>query len=141
MTSNPLLKYGVKSDFERELLDNALTVGMSVEEFWYGDPELYFNYARVYENKVKVNQQYIWQIGARFCQALESSVLFPAGVIDKNVINNMPKYPECPFTEEEVEEELSEKEKEFYRKKAIVHFANWVNGFNKIKGGGENGSE
>ena len=139
MTSNPLLKYGVKSYFEREMLDNALTVGMTPDEFWFGDPELFFNYVRVYETKVKQRQQYIWQIGARFCQALESSVLFPAGVIDKSVINNMPKYPECPFTEPEAEEELSEREKEFYRQKAIIHFTNWVNGFKKIKGGGNNG--
>ena len=75
----------------------------------------------------------------RFFQALESSVLFPAGVIDKSVINNMPKYPECPFTEPEAEEELSEREKEFYRQKAIIHFTNWVNGFKKIKGGGNDG--
>lgn len=130
------MKYGVKSYFEREMLDNALTVGMTVDEFWYGDPELYFNYVRVYERKVKENHQYIWQIGARMCQALQSSVIFPAGVVDRTVINSMPKYPECPFTEEEKsEEELTETEKEYLRQKAIVHFTNWVNGFKRNKQG------
>ena len=102
---------------------------MTSEEFWYGDPELYFNYVRVYENSVKSKQQYIWQIGVRFCQALESSVVFPAGLVDKQVINSMPKYPDCPFTEEELDEELSEKEIEFYRQKAIINFENWVDSF------------
>ncbi len=126
----------MKSYFEREMLDNALTVGMTPSEFWYDDPELYFNYVRVYEKKVKENQQHIWQIGARMCQALQSTVIFPAGVIDKSVINAMPKYPDCPFTEEDKPaEELTEAETEYLRQKAIVHFTNWVNGFKKNKQG------
>ena len=40
-------------------------VGMTLDEFWYGDPELYFNYLRVYENKAKYEQQKIWQIDHR----------------------------------------------------------------------------
>lgn len=115
------------------MFDNALTVGMTAEEFWFGDPELFFNYIRVYEAKAKKEQQYIWQIGARFCQALMAIPVVPLGVVDKNAVNSMPKYPDCPFTDEKVPEEMSESEKEYYRQKAIVHFTNWVNGFKRNK--------
>ena len=124
------MKYGVKSYFERELLDNALMAGMTPNEFWYGDPELYFNYIRVYEKKMKIEQQLVWSIGARFCQALQSVPIIPAGVVDKNVINSMPKYPECPYSDEEPEE-MSAQEQELYRKKALIHFTNWVNSFKR----------
>lgn len=107
-------------------------VGMTLDEFWYGDPELYFNYLRVYENKAKYEQQKIWQIGARVCQALESSIIFPAGVIDKNIIRQMPKYPECPYKDDYEERELTPMELEYLREKARINFSNWVNSFKRM---------
>lgn len=131
MREHPLLKYGVKSYFEREMLDNALTVGMTTDEFWFGDPELYYNYMRVYKEKSKLEQQNIWQIGARMCQALQSTVIFPAGVVDANAIRQMPDYPKCPYTEEQTEETMSEEEKELARKQFVVGLNNWVNSSRK----------
>lgn len=111
-------------------MDNALTVGMTPEEFWYADPEIYFNYVRVYEKKQKERQQEIWSIGVRFCQALQSTPVIPAGVVDRRVINSMPNYPECPFTEID-EQDYTEKDIEFQRQRALVHFTNWVNSFKR----------
>ena len=103
--------------------DNALLVGMSLDEFWFGDPELYFNYVRVYETRIKQEQQNIWATGARVHQALESAIVFPAGLIDSKVMHSMPKYPECPYSEKE---EYTEEEKELEIKRAQIHFKNWV---------------
>lgn len=101
---------------------------MTPDEFWFGDPELYYNYSRTYENKFKLEQKNIWQIGARMCQALSSSLIFPAGVVDKATVSNMPNYPECPY-EEDIDRELTEDEIKYYREKAIINFSNWVNSF------------
>lgn len=112
------------------MLDNALMVGMTPDEFWYGDPELYYNYVRVYENKVKFETQLVWQIGARMCQALQSTPVFPVGIIDGKVMNRMPKYPDCPYTDE-IEEEYTEEEIELLRQRAYINFSNWVNSFKR----------
>lgn len=106
---------------------------MTADEFWFGDPELYYNYARVYEIKQKEKQQEIWTIGARFCQALQSTLVFPAGVVDGAAIRQMPKYPDCPYVDDF---EMSPEEIEKERKRAMAHFSNWVNRF---KRGDENG--
>ena len=96
---------------------------MSIDEFWYGDPELYYNYARAYENKLKQRQQEIWAIGGRVGQALSSTVLI-AGLADKKILHQMPQYPECPYIDETPQTEtdiLLEKEK------FITKMTNWVN--------------
>lgn len=123
--------YGCRSYFEREWLDQALLVGMTPDEFWYGDPELFYNYSRVYAEKYKLEQQNVWQIGARMCQALQSTPIAPLGVVDKNVLRQLPGYPECPFYVAPNEEEYTETEKEFLRKKFLAKVTNWVNGCKK----------
>lgn len=117
---------------EREWLDEALQIGMTPDEFWYGDPELFYNYARAYENKQKQEQQNIWQIGARVKQALSSSILM-ACLADKNTVRNLPDYPECPYLEstENGEQQLTDKQIEFERQRAKVWLENWVNSFKK----------
>lgn len=124
------MKYGLRSYFEREWLDNALLVGMTPDEFWYGDPELYYNYTRVYELKQKERQKEIWTIGVRFCQALQSTLVFPAGVVDGAAIRQMPKYPDCPYTDE-IKEEYTEEEIAYLREKAYYNFKNWVDSFKR----------
>ncbi len=123
--------YGVRSFFERELFDNALMAGMTPDEFWFGDPEMYFNYIRVYERKQKMESQQIWSMGARMCQALSSTPVFPVGLIDRKVVSAMPKYPDCPFTEEEKKKGYSEKEKEYLRTRFQVQLENWVKSFKR----------
>lgn len=111
-------------------MDNALLVGMTPDEFWFGDPELFYNYSRVYEQKFKLEQQNIWQIGARMCQALGSTVIFPAGVVDAKSIKQMPPYPECPY-DDSADRELTEEEINYYQEKARINFTNWVNSFKR----------
>lgn len=120
------------SYMEREWLDEALQIGMTPDEFWYGDPELFYNYARAYENKQKQEQQNIWQIGARVKQALSSSILM-ACLADKNTARNLPDYPECPYLEstENGEQQLTDKQIELERQRAKVWLENWVNSFKK----------
>lgn len=115
---------------EREWLDEALLIGMTADEFWFGDPELFYNYARTYEIRQKQEQQSIWQIGARVKQALNSSILF-ACMADKNTNRNLPEYPECPFADGDNETIMSEQEIEIQRQRAKLWLDNWVNSFKK----------
>ena len=37
---------GIKHYFETELLDYALTIGMTEDEYWFGDPRLMDNFEK-----------------------------------------------------------------------------------------------
>lgn len=111
-------------------MDEALLIGMTADEFWYGDPELFYNYARVYELKQKNEHQNIWQIGARVKQVLDSSIIFTS-MADKKTAKNLPEYPECPYTENSDNEVMGENEIDLQRERAKVWLENWVNSFKK----------
>ena len=91
---------GVKYYFETELLDYALFLGMSFDDFWFSDPHILDNYEKAYEAKRKQEYQGYWIQGAYVKAAIESSV-FVAGLANKKVLRGMPKYPDNPFKSEE----------------------------------------
>ena len=103
---------------------------MTPEEFWYGDPELFYNYSRVHEAKEKEKAQDVWAIGARMIQVLQSTPIYPVGVVGTESLRQLPSYPECPYIDIP-KDEMTEEEIEFNRKKAFVHFTNWVNSFKR----------
>lgn len=116
------MTYGCRSYFESEWLDRALMVGMTPEQFWYGDPELFYNYSRVFEQKYKYEQKNFWQIGARFCQALQSTPVAPLGLLDGKDLQKLPSYPPCPFEEEQEQgnkEELTAAQKKTLKNRFI----------------------
>lgn len=63
---------------------------------------------RAYKRRCENQQQLAWLQGLYFKQALQSSVL-ACGLADKKVINNMPKYPDMPKTQEDIDREESKK--------------------------------
>ena len=102
-------EYGSIKDFINEVfLLPYLTIGGSRNEFWnltLKDLEIDF---RAYKSKKQLQQQEIWLQGLYFKQALESSVLV-CGLADRKVVKEMPKYPEMPKTQEQIESEENKK--------------------------------
>lgn len=94
------------------MLDLAISAGMPVDEFWYGDPELYYNYVRVQNEREKRQIQNIWEIGVRVGQALGSTPVVAIPCFDDKQLKSMDKYPDCPFFDKDEEREYTEAEKE-----------------------------
>ena len=108
------LRKGVKYYFETELLDYALFLGMSIDEFWFSDPRILDNYEKAYEARRKSEIQKIWVQGAYFKNAIDSSV-FVVGLANKKILRSMPKYPDVPFkTEEETKIDVEKERQRLY---------------------------
>ena len=58
-------------------------------------------------------------MGVCFKQALSSTILV-AGLADKDTHNKMPKYPQCPYQEEN-ERELTEEQKQYERMRLVQY--------------------
>lgn len=82
------------------MLDYALTLGMTVEQYWLGDPRLLLNFEEKSKTDKLIKKQEAWLIGAFFKNALESTILV-AGLADKDTPSKMPKYPDCPMPTDE----------------------------------------
>lgn len=78
-----------------EWLDYALVIGMTPDEYWFGDPGLIYNYAEKYRIERTIRENELWAAGRYFQAALASTILI-AGLADKDVARKMPKYPETP---------------------------------------------
>lgn len=103
--------------FYDDLLDYALVIGMTPEQYWYGNPRLILNYEKKYQDEMLRKRQEAWLIGAYVKSALSSTILV-AGLADKDTDNKMPKYPDMPMpTNDEGEVEMSETRKELEREK------------------------
>lgn len=63
--------------------------------------------------------QEIWLMGGYFKQALSSTILV-AGLADKNTSNRIPKYPQCPYKEDE-EKILTEEQKQYERMRLVQY--------------------
>ena len=98
----------------------ALLIGMTHDQFWYGEPRLFFVYLRAYEEKTKNDMDRIdytsWLVGAYVNYALN---------INHPFAKKREKYLEHPFSYNEPDEvrKLTEKEKEEVElKKAELQF-------------------
>ena len=69
---------------------------------------------KAYNKRNLILQQQSWQLGLYFKQALQSSVLV-CSLADKNVVRQMPKYPDMPKSDDETEkEENVEKQRQLW---------------------------
>ena len=99
------------------MLDYALVLGMTPEQYWYGNPRLILNYEKKYQMESDKKRQEAWLIGAYVKSALSSTILV-AGLADKDTGKKMPKYADMPMpTNDEGEVEMSETRKELERDK------------------------
>lgn len=96
----------------------ALLVGMSVDEYWFGDPSLIYNYQNVFEMKQRYDLQMAWVQGAYFKSALGSTQVWtvqPAKISDWQ---KMPHYVENPVEElrPQPKQEISKEKQELMEK-------------------------
>lgn len=103
--------------FYDDLLDYALVLGMTPEQYWYGNPRLLLNYEKKYQDEMLRKRQEAWLFGAYVKSAVSSTILV-AGLADKDTSKKMPKYPDMPMpTNDDGEVEMSETAKELERER------------------------
>ncbi|NCC99912.1 MAG: hypothetical protein EOL95_09485 [Bacteroidia bacterium] len=84
--------------FFQQILDYALFLGMSVDDFWFADPNLIINYEITYKKKQIEKEQSMWLMGQYVKVAIESSVSNCSGITDYKKFK-LPEYPKCPHIE------------------------------------------
>lgn len=100
----------------------ALAYGMSSNEYFFQDPELFYSYKNAFEIKQELKSQERWEIGAYVKKVLESTPLWVYGMVEGNKMK-LGEYPELPrrgkFEKEEVLDEDALKKERF---KAFAYF-------------------
>jgi hypothetical protein len=99
-----------------ELFDYALFVGMSSDEYWFGDPSLIYNYQNAFDKRQEYDLLMAWTYGAYFKSALGSTQLWTTQPTEKSDWNKMPNYVECPVKKKEPPKEQSEETKDLIKK-------------------------
>jgi uncharacterized protein YlxW (UPF0749 family) len=101
----------------------ALTFGMTYEQYWEKEPELFFIYAKYYQSKSKNDfaeqDTLAWMIGNYVCIAV--GVNFSAAFGEKG--KPKAKYPQQPMFVSELDETAKAKKQE---RKAIANQANFL---------------
>ena len=83
------------------LFDHALLIGMTADEYWYGDPSLLYNYENAFVLKQKYDLQMAWTYGAYFKSALGSTQLWTVQPYKRQDWKQMPKYAEYPVKQDD----------------------------------------
>lgn len=86
-------------------------MGMSSEEYWFGDPSLLYNYQNAFNLKQKYDLQMAWAYGAYFKSALGSTVVWTTQPMKKTDLNKMPEYAEYPIKETRPPKPISEEKR------------------------------
>jgi hypothetical protein len=90
-----------------EMEENSLLFGMTLDEFWDGNPQYFWVYGRDYAKKEKKKAQenlnFAWQIGMYNMLGVSQAI---SGITSKTKVEIFPKKPynlyEKPLTEEEI---------------------------------------
>ena len=69
----------------------ALAYGMSSNEYFFQDPELFYSYKNAFEIKQELKSQERWEIGAYVKKVLESTPLWVYGMVEGNKMKR--EYP------------------------------------------------
>ena len=104
------------------MLDYALVLGMTPEQYWYDSPRLILNYEKKYQDEMLKKRQEAWLFGAYVKSAVSSTILV-AGLADKGADKKMPKYPDMPMpTNDDGEVEMTERQKELERERLYRYY-------------------
>lgn len=117
-TIKELFPKGIKHYLETDLLDQAIQVGMTPDEYWYGDPSLLENYEVAYRKRREEAAYDAWLSGVYVKAAISSSV-FACGIFDSKKASSMPVYPDFKFSSLE-KTALSDDEIDAERKRAAL---------------------
>lgn len=95
-----------------DLFDYALLVGMSSDEYWFGDPSLIYNYQNAFNKKQEYDLELIWTLGGYFKSALGSTQLWTYQPYKQAEWDKMPQYAENPIQNHKpIKKEQSEEKK------------------------------
>ena len=102
------------TDIFKELCPYYMSIGMSYEQFWFGDPEMVIYYRKAHEYRNKQKNQELWWAGVYVQQALLSTV---GNMFSKKGAEpiHYPREP-LPTTEEEAREYQEREQKNKYLK-------------------------
>ena len=109
---------------ENDLLDYAILIGMTPEQYWKDNPMLITNYQKAYETKQKLIEQQIWLMAQYNRCAFSSSVLNVASITDYKHYK-IPEMPKCPYVDEmKSKQPMTEQQIENERLRAYAFFKN-----------------
>lgn len=127
--SVPLLPYTKVFD---EAFPFYLSIGMSSEEYWNGEPSLVIPYRKAYQLKQKQQNYNAWLQGMYFYDALTRvAPIFNAFAKEGSRTEPYPDEP-YPITREDKDEQERRKN-ERIRREQLEHFKAMVANFNKEK--------
>ncbi|MCR2033717.1 hypothetical protein [Anaerofustis stercorihominis] len=116
------------TDIFKQLCPSYMAMGMSYNEFWYGDIEVACVYKEAFEQKQKLKNENLWLQGLYFYKALQSvaSQIFSEKESDAETYLNKP----IDFDEEQKEED-NIKQKEYEKLQAELWMNNFVRQYNQ----------
>lgn len=99
-------------DYLEKLCDYALSIGMSYDQYWYGDPHILVNYVNAEEIRQRKRNTEMWIQGAYVYQAIGCLAPILNGLSKENRAKAYLKQP-IPLTEKEREEQEQAKIQKF----------------------------
>ena len=102
----------------------SLVIGVSEDVFWKQTPKTLQLYVKAYNQRREAEDkrmlQMLWKMGD-YMRVAMSSIVVPIGLVDN--INNLQKYPECPFAKDENNSnEMSEQQIQNERLRCYMFF-------------------
>lgn len=91
------------------LLDLALYIGMSVDEYWHGNPRLLSNYIEAHNRRMQDKEYFAWLNGMYLRVALQTTPHYSIPIFGK--LPKLPEYPAPPIKETKENREITEAEK------------------------------
>ena len=114
-----------------------MSMGMSYEDYWYGDVYMVYQYAEAYRLKKRQENDSLWLQGLYFHDAISVALRrFGDGLSGKTSHGNL-KYPEKPYDLFQKAKTEAEKEAEVQaeRQRAYDNLVRIVNAFKAQHGG------
>jgi hypothetical protein len=94
---------------------------MSLDEYWYGDPSLIYNFQNAFNRRQEYDLTMAWTYGAYFKSALGSTQVWTVQPAKDSDWKKMPKFADQPKFGEE-KRELTEQEKQAERNRLYNYY-------------------
>lgn len=99
----------------------ALAYGMTAEQYFFQDTDLFYNYKNAFQMKMDLQEQTLWLQGVYFKMALSSTPIWAYGAVNSKDMK-LNDYPKEPLSSKKKEEILTEEQLKNERFKAYMYF-------------------
>jgi len=100
----------------------ALAYGMTAEQYFYQDPNLFYNYKKAFELQQELKENEFWLQGLYVKSALSSTPLWVYGLVDGNKMKPSD-FPKQPTKNNSIKDEiLNEEQLKQERFRAYAYF-------------------